>query len=493
MKTKLYLIILAGFFSCFTMAQSPAGEAFLIDINAFNSDGLARFMNCGNGDSLGLGDEFTIELWMRLDDYVGNQKILGKTNGNFNSGYIVGLQNAKPYVEVFTPTNMELVDGIGGASIPLFNYWCHMAITYNPGDSIVGYVNGRWSNSRSLPSLTAAANTNDFVLGVAPWDMVSFQSFGQLDEVRVWSKALTHDEVKATMHTQLTGSEDRLVGYWTFDGATASSISDESGNGATGVAQNPTGNDFPDSRAVLGSSTMSSMNNITGVWNGSINPINTDYGLSIDKGNFATTTIDSTDYSVFGHDGESGTSTSNLPADAPTGAIRTAREWYFTTVGWPSADIYANLADAAGSGAALNDSKPATQYGLLRRTTSTGTFTLERIASTVTSGIVIFDNVQMKNGYYSVAVADADWISTGMNEANALVSSMFPNPANDMFYITVNDQAALTIINALGQTVKTQQISYGSNEVSIANLASGNYSITVIDGERMQTQKLIVE
>jgi len=91
MKTKLYLIILAGFFSCFTMAQSPAGEAFLIDINAFNSDGLARFMNCGNGDSLGLGDEFTIELWMRLDDYVGNQKILGKTNGNFNSGYIVGL------------------------------------------------------------------------------------------------------------------------------------------------------------------------------------------------------------------------------------------------------------------------------------------------------------------------------------------------------------------------------------------------------------------
>ena len=53
---------------------------------------------------------------------VGNQKILGKTNGNFNSGYIIGLQNAKPYVEVFTPTNMELVDGAGGASIPLFNY-----------------------------------------------------------------------------------------------------------------------------------------------------------------------------------------------------------------------------------------------------------------------------------------------------------------------------------------------------------------------------------
>ena len=40
---------------------------------------------------------------------------------------------------------------------------------------------------------------------------------------------------------------------------------------------------------------------------------------------------------------------------------------------------------------------------------------------------------------------------------------------------------------------QASNVSYGSNEVSIANLASGNYSITVIDGERMQTQKLIVE
>jgi hypothetical protein len=70
---------------------------------------------------------------------------------------------------------------------------------------------------------------------------------------------------------------------------------------------------------------------------------------------------------------------------------------------------------------------------------------------------------------------------------------MFPNPANDMFYITANEQATLTIVNALGQTVKTQQISHGSNEVSIANLASGNYNITVMNGERIQTQKLIVE
>ncbi|MBL4652599.1 MAG: T9SS type A sorting domain-containing protein, partial [Flavobacteriales bacterium] len=267
-------------------------------------------------------------------------------------------------------------------------------------------------------------------------------------------------------------------------------------NGATGTIQNATGNDFPSSRAVIGNATVSAMSNVTGIWNGAINPINTSAGLSIDKGNFATSVIDSTDYSVFGDDNGNGTSTSDLPSDAPSNAERTDRQWYFSTVGTPRFDVYANLDDAAGSGTALSSSEPAANYALLKRAGLTGDFIAVSSASTVTAGVVIFDDVVLTDGYYAVAVGDGAWNTTGIATSGVKdkLFTIYPNPNNGDFTVEVNDteNAQLKITNALGQLVYTEKITQGNSRISMSNLAKGTYTISVEKGGKQSFEKLIV-
>jgi hypothetical protein len=45
-----------------------------------------------------------------------------------------------------------------------------------------------------------------------------------LDELRIWSIALTQEQIQTTMNTTLAGNEEGLVGYWNFDDGTADDL-----------------------------------------------------------------------------------------------------------------------------------------------------------------------------------------------------------------------------------------------------------------------------
>ncbi len=62
-------------------------------------------------------------------------------------------------------------------------------------------------------------------------DQVQNTSFiGQIDEVRVWNKPRSEEEIRADMNRQLNGDDPGLVGYWTFDEEENGSIIDSSPN-----------------------------------------------------------------------------------------------------------------------------------------------------------------------------------------------------------------------------------------------------------------------
>jgi hypothetical protein len=100
---KISTLILA-LASLATFAQGPAGSCIFIDFEAFSDDGILRYINCGNSDDLNTGDQLTIEAWTRINDTNWNQKIAGKTNGNFNSGYVFAIDQGDVYGEIWNPT-----------------------------------------------------------------------------------------------------------------------------------------------------------------------------------------------------------------------------------------------------------------------------------------------------------------------------------------------------------------------------------------------------
>jgi hypothetical protein len=57
---------------------------------------------------------------------------------------------------------------------------------------------------------------------------------GIIDEVRIYDRALSAEEIRANMHTRLSGDEPGLVGYWDFDEGMGQIVYDLSGNGNDG-------------------------------------------------------------------------------------------------------------------------------------------------------------------------------------------------------------------------------------------------------------------
>jgi len=82
--------------------------------------------------------------------------------------------------------------------------------------------------------------------------------YGAVDEIRIWRAQRTVEQVRDYMYHRLTGREDDLWGYWTFD-SSKTMYADYSGNGRNGhtsgfvdiVPGSPIGNERPEVRYAL--------------------------------------------------------------------------------------------------------------------------------------------------------------------------------------------------------------------------------------------------
>lgn len=109
--------------------------------------------------------------------------------------------------------------------------WNHLAVSFD-GTLLNVYINGELKISdRRYAGLTPPSTPIRY-LGKSD---VPFT--GKIDEVRIWNKARTADEIGATLNQQLTGQENGLVGYWNFD-AGRTPVEDLSVNSANGTVYN---------------------------------------------------------------------------------------------------------------------------------------------------------------------------------------------------------------------------------------------------------------
>ena len=190
----------------------------------------------GNGDYVDLGqntfntlDDFTIEMWVRLDDKPWHEIFFG---GNLEAAPRIAI-TIEPYLEItfgIVPAPGEW-NGIAGIKISSWGQWFHVAAVFDKaGDGMFLYVNGE-------------------LVGMNPYNAQSFSDFaefdltylighyadGQIDEARVWSIARSQEDIQATMDIELEGTENGLVGYWKFNEAGGKIAYDSSPNGNNGT------------------------------------------------------------------------------------------------------------------------------------------------------------------------------------------------------------------------------------------------------------------
>lgn len=108
--------------------------------------------------------------------------------------------------------------------------WVHLACTWDT-KTLKLYVNGRLGATRA-EARDLGGTTQQVRLGRFTSHLGSFR--GKLDELALYNRALSDDEIRETMNRHLTGQEPGLVGYYNFDEGQGTTVADRSGHGNHG-------------------------------------------------------------------------------------------------------------------------------------------------------------------------------------------------------------------------------------------------------------------
>lgn len=199
--------------SQYTLALADAPLKTAKAFNGAESHELSKSIELANRD-------FTIELWARREP--------GQTNTQplLLHGYPMGAQNQTLHLQIHTNNSFgfSLYGDDLNVNLPSLDLgWHHWAAVYEHATRTqILYLDGTEVGRRI--SNAPYTGRGPLLLGHKPF--AGHYLAGQLDEVRVWGRIRTPNEINSERNQRLSGREPGLLGYWTFPGtsATASPI-----------------------------------------------------------------------------------------------------------------------------------------------------------------------------------------------------------------------------------------------------------------------------
>ena len=502
MKTHLLILFLALFALQRGNGQSLENKNWSIDYNVWNDNGTpALNINCGTDPVFDFQEDFTIEMWVRAWNFVENRKIIGKANaddGTFDNGYVMGFIEGQVYAEYFNPS-LQQVPITGSGTMPVDSAYVHMASVYSVSEGkLFNYINGELSGETDMfPSAGVAIELSAFIIGNAPWDEVSFQFYGDLDEVRVWDKALTEDEIKASMHFKLMGDEEDLVAYYPFDDASGATVPDNGPNGVDGTLINSDhiSVGFGLSGAPVADVAMNGLQDVKAAY---YNTEENFHKISSDNGMSVITDIVEKEYwkyLVMGNTNATGITPDNAPSTAPIDFNRTAREWYVKCAPGVSGTFTLDLAESGGG--LIQDSFNLDQYALLWRANLEDDFIALAHPTSPISGIYQFQEFGFEDGYYAFAVSGATFeIQTGIEELKTARSfGFYPNPTSGKVAISgIISGDKINVYNELGRLIRTITSTSNTNlKIELSDQPKGLYVVHIQSKNTSFTHRIILQ
>ncbi|SJZ53391.1 choice-of-anchor A domain-containing protein [Sediminibacterium ginsengisoli] len=219
-----------------------ASAAFSQTAGALNFDGQNDQVTIPNKPALNPSTAITIEAWIYPTNGSSSvQNVICKSSVDENSGYIFprtddGWMSYSFYLKI----NDEWQ--ILSAPFPSLFQWHHVAATYD-GSMMKLYIDGNLTASMAA-SGPVSANNNPLVMGQQPGYEEAFG--GNVDEVRLWNRALTECEIRNNMLCELPVPQNGLVAYYQFNqgllggvlNTLFATLPDKSGNNNDGTLEN---------------------------------------------------------------------------------------------------------------------------------------------------------------------------------------------------------------------------------------------------------------
>lgn len=198
-----------------------------VDNTVVKEPGRAIYSNGRGRVDLGYHDyffkDFTIDLWVKpMSDgtILANRCIYGD-----NKGWLLAVENgtlkfqyapAHTFLKPNYEPNFTQVYDVTGGGVE-YNSWHHVAVTHERYGNICLYLDGKKVAEQPRGGQDHTLN-NAVVLSLFGDAIERNTIEAALDELKIWSKALTQDEVRREMYSTNPDKEDGLVAYYPFNG-----------------------------------------------------------------------------------------------------------------------------------------------------------------------------------------------------------------------------------------------------------------------------------
>jgi len=503
MKKTITIFLLAVIPLLSFTQENSAGKSYYVDYQLWNASEEKPniHINCGNNDILNTGEEITIEAWIRPNRAVEDQKIIGKAmliDGGTtpDNGYVYGLNVASVYSEIWNPARNS-VEITGPGTLAIDSAWMHITTTFKAGEKLINYVNGVLYSEVEV-ELTNPIGTNDgdLIIGLAPWDALSLMYFGQIDEIKIWNKALSDVEIKANMHIPLNGDEENLVAYYDFnDILNDTVITDLSGNENTGKVR-VHNNEFwswADSYAPIGSDEMKNMSDIDASWSFK----NPDQWQSFASGAAqGSTNIEEKEYEkylVIGHDLETGVSTDFNPENTLDLEYKHANREFILNVGGNvlATNLYIDLNSMGMEASEMAIDSESSLYTLLWRESESDNYTAKYHPTGVNLGFLIFENIPLTDGFYTIGYGEVE-LNDIQQESFEKNIQVYPNPANDIVTITNTKDKNIQIFDISGRLINSFVSESYAERFDVSGYHNGVYFVKISQDNLSITRKIII-
>lgn len=211
--------------------------------HALDLDGVTDHVTVLDSPTLDITGSVTMEAWVKLDGAEGQHDILVKGVDGRKAYSLTSVTNADGLssLGIATTGNVE-AESFSGPILESHE-WYHVAgvIDVDNGTHSL-YVNGELVHTASVNGLSGSSltpNNDPLAIGKSSGEGDYFD--GNIDEIRLWSSALSGAEIVDNYKRALSGTEDNLAGYWRFTAGSGDVAFDYSLNANHGALEGSSG------------------------------------------------------------------------------------------------------------------------------------------------------------------------------------------------------------------------------------------------------------